>query len=450
VDTATPAADGPRIDAWIQPARLRAHAVLLALCLWGVFAAGITTPGLRDRSGLLKGSDFLQFYVSGSLARDGRADALYDYRTHVAEALRRVPESRGTSFLPVYGPQVALLFAPFAALPYGPALAAWLLASALLYALCLVAVFRTCPQLVAHGRMVALLALAYPPFFSLIGHGQSSVLALACFTGAWLGLRAGRPFAAGLALGCLAYKPQLALGAGLVLLAAGEARILAGAGAAAAAQLAWAALRLGPGALEGYAGVVARFGELAPTLGFKLHQMHCLRAFFDLLAPAPVAKVLWALGALAALALGHRTWRSGLPLSARFAALLIATALVNPHQYMYDLVVLAPAWMLLADLSLARPQAPWTPSLRVLVYAAFVLPVLGPLARLTHLQISVLALAGLLALLGLRAAETTRTPMPRGETHPSPGDPGPVTLLAREGGPADPGRVSGRASGAGG
>src|SRR5262245_28023717 len=98
MDARAPAAPGPRIDAWLRPARLRAHAVLLALCLWGVFAAGISAPGLRDRSGLLKGTDFLQFYVFGSLARDDRAPALYDYSAHVAEAVRRVPESRGTSF----------------------------------------------------------------------------------------------------------------------------------------------------------------------------------------------------------------------------------------------------------------------------------------------------------------------------------------------------------------
>jgi hypothetical protein len=414
VESATPVADGLRIDAWLRPGRLRAHAALLALCLWGLFAAGISAPGLRDRSGLLKGSDFLQFYVSGSLVREGRARSLYDYSAHVAEALRRVPESRGTSFLPVYGPQVALLFAPLAGLRYGAALALWLLASALLYGLCVAAVFRTCPRLAGHGRLVALLALAYPPLFSLIGHGQSSALALACVSAAWLGLRAGRPFAAGLALGCLVYKPQLALGAILVLLAAREGRMLAGAAAAASAQLAWAWLWLGGAALASYAGVVTRLGELAPVLGFKLHQMHCLRAFFDLLAPAPLASPAWAICAVAALALAHRVWRSASPLAARFAALLLATALVNPHQYMYDLVVLAPAWLLLADLSLARPEASWTPPLRVLVYAGGLLPVFGPLARPTHVQLSVLALAALLVLLAFRVAEAASRPDPRG------------------------------------
>ncbi len=391
----------------MRPGRLRAHALLLALCLWGVLAAGLTSPGLRDRSGLLKGADFLQFYVFGSLAHEGRTEALYDYSAHKALAERRVPESRGTTFLPIYGPQVALFFAPLSVLAYGPALTLWVVASALLYALCVLAAWRTCPRLSPHGRTVALLALAYPPLFSLIGHGQTSALALACFTGSWLALRGGRRFAAGLALGCLAYKPQLALGAGLVLLAAGEMRIVAGAALAAAAQLAWGAVSMGGEATLDYATVLTSLGALAPTLGFKLHQMHCLRAFFDLLLPDPLSKLAWAAAALVALVLAFRIWRSPLPLALRFAALLVATALVNPHQYMYDLVFLAPAWLLLADAALARPSPPWAPLLRVLLYAAFVLPALGPLARLTHLQLSVLAMGAILVLLDRVAREGT-------------------------------------------
>jgi alpha-1,2-mannosyltransferase len=405
----------------MRPERLRAHALLLALCLWGVLAAGLTSPGLRDRSGLLKGADFLQFYVFGSLAHEGRMEALYDYSAHKALAERRVPESRGTTFLPVYGPQVALFFAPLSVLAYGPALTSWVVASALLYALCVFAAWRTCPRLSPHGRTVALLALAYPPLFSLIGHGQTSALALACFTGSWLALRNGRHFAAGIALGCLAYKPQLALGAGLVLLAAGEMRMVAGAAVAAAAQLAWGAVFTGGEATLDYATMLTGLGALAPTLGFKLHQMHCLRAFFDLLLPDPLAKLAWAAAALVALVLAFRIWRSALPLALRFAALLVATALVNPHQYMYDLVFLAPAWMLLADASLARPSPPWAPLLRVLLYAAFVLPALGPLARLTHLQLSVLAMGAILVLLdrvacaGTKVEEGSSALPPRGE-----------------------------------
>jgi hypothetical protein len=441
VDTAA-ATPRPRPGPWLRPGRLRAHAALLALCLWGAFAAGISAPGLRDRSGILKGSDFLQFYVAGALAREGRAEDLYDYAAHVAEGQRRVPESKGTTYLPVYGPQVAVFFAPLARLPYGTALAVWLVASALLYAACVAAVWRTCPRLRPHAATVALLAVANPPLFSLIGCGQSSALALAAVSVSWLALRAGHRLAAGFALGCLAYKPQLALGAGLVLLAAGETRIVAGAALAGLIQLAGALLALGAAPVRDYAGVALQLGELAPTLGFKLHQMHSLRAFFELLVPGPGAPVAWAVGSASALALAHRIWRSGLPLAERFSGLLVAGALVNPHQYMYDLVILTPAWLLLADGALAAPGRPGMRGSGAFLYAAFLLPALGPLARFTHLQLSVPALAGVLGALAVRTRFS-----PRGDTL-LPSASRRVILSSPQGGPADPETDGGSAAGA--
>ena len=83
---------------------------------------------------MLKGTDFLHFYTIGTLAREGHPDRLYDLRAQEKLATERVPEAKGLVYAPFYGPQVALLFAPFAALPYGKALAAWLLINALIYA----------------------------------------------------------------------------------------------------------------------------------------------------------------------------------------------------------------------------------------------------------------------------------------------------------------------------
>src|SRR5262249_17314839 len=152
-----------------------------------------------------------------------------------------------------------------------------------------------------------------------------------------------------------------------------------GAALAAAGPLAFAAAWLGADALRGYTRVVLRLGELAPTLGFKLEQMHCLRSFFELLLPQPLAAAASAASGVAALVLGDRIWRSELPLAVRYASLLVASALVNPHQYMYDLVALAPAWLLLADASLASPAPRGVHALRALLYGAFVLSVFGPL-----------------------------------------------------------------------
>ncbi len=58
-----------------------------------------------------------------------------------------VPQAPNSLYVPLYGPQVSLLFAPFARLSYGWALIAWLTVNVLIYAFCCYAVWRTCPRL---------------------------------------------------------------------------------------------------------------------------------------------------------------------------------------------------------------------------------------------------------------------------------------------------------------
>jgi len=198
---------------------LRAHGTILALCLWSLYVWTLATPGLRDRNGNLKGTDFLHLYTLGSLAVAHRGTDLYDLTAQAALAARRVPEAAGIRYLPLYPPQVSIIFAPLAHLSYGWALIFWLSGSAVLYAMCCYSVWRACPNLRDHGGTVALLAVAYPAFFHLIAWGQTSAAALACFTLMFFLLRDRREFLAGLMLGCLIFKPQLGLAAAIVFVA---------------------------------------------------------------------------------------------------------------------------------------------------------------------------------------------------------------------------------------
>jgi hypothetical protein len=84
-----------------------------------------------------------------------------------------------------------------------------------------------------------------------------------------------------------------------------------------------------------------------------------------------------------------------MPLALRYAALLLSTVLLAPHLTVYDLVMLAPAFLLLSDWIITQPTQV-TPHLKLLIYLTFVLSLLGPLARWTHLQLSVLVMAALL------------------------------------------------------
>jgi hypothetical protein len=65
----------------------------------------------------------------------------------------------------------------------------------------------------------------------------------------------------------------------------------------------------------------------------------------------------------------------------------------------YDLVILAPALLLLADWLVAQPVGRLTQRFGPLLYLAYLLPLAGPLARWTHVQLSVVAMVGIVYLI---------------------------------------------------
>jgi hypothetical protein len=361
----------------------------------------LATPGLRDRNHLIKGTDFIHFYTLGSLALEHRGEALYDMGAQTALLGRRVPEAAGTRYLPLYGPQVSLLFAPLANLTYGYALASWWFITADIYALCVFLIWSTCPNLRHYGGLVFLLALAYPAFWHLIAWGQTSALALACFTAAYLLLLHGRPFAAGLALGCLAFKPQLAIAAAVIFLLSRAGKILIGALLSAAAQLLAGWFYYGTATMRDYVAHLLQIPHVTALLEPRLYQTHCLRTFWPMLVPWPVAGVLlYIITAVIVLAITFRCWRSSLPLGLRYSALLLATVPVSPHLTVYDLAILAPALLVLADWLLVNATAPDHRHVATLSYLIYVLPLIGFTARWTHVQLSVIAMTALVWILG--------------------------------------------------
>ena len=395
-------------SSWLNPRSVRVHGLLLAICLWSVYAVDLSTPGLRDRNGLIKGTDFLHFYTLGTLAFRGRGDLLYDMPAQAALISQRVPQAAGSLYVALYGPQVSLLFAPLARLPYAYALLAWLSLNIAIYALCVYAVWKACPNLQRYRWTVLILAIAFPGFFHLLAWGQTSGLALACFTLAFLAFRAQRPLLAGLAIGCLIFKPQLGLAAAVVFVLAGEWSVVLGAVTASLAQLAVGWWHYGTPVMRHYLHALLHIREVLPLLEPRPHQMHSLLAFWSLLLPWPgVAFGLYVVSALLVLALLVRCWPSRLPLELRYSALLLASVLVAPHLTVYDLVILTPAFVLLGDWALAHPDWRHALTLQWLLYLCYPLFLLGPLIRFTHLQLSVVAMA---ALLWISNAATLNSP----------------------------------------
>jgi hypothetical protein len=384
-------------SSWLTARRLHAHGSILALCLWSVYLWNMTTPGLLDRAGNLKGTDFLHFYTLGSLALAHRGADLYSMQAQTALAARRVPAATGIVYLPLYPPQISLFFAPFARISYPCALALWLTLSSLTYLLCCYAIFRACPNLRNHKLTIAILALAFPAFWHLVAWGQTSALALACFTAAYFALRSQHEFLAGLALGCLIFKPQLAIATAIVFVITFRWRIILGAILSAVAQLTAAWLYYGVGPVRDWIRILRNVPHLLPLLEPRVYQTHCLRTFWTMLIPWPsISLALYVITAFLISVLTVTCWRSPMSLPLRYSALLLATILLAPHLTVYDLVILAPPFLLISNWIVSQPSSLATAHFKLLLYLAFALSLAGPLARWTHLQLSVPVMAALL------------------------------------------------------
>ena len=381
---------------WLTGRRLRAHATMLALCLWSLYVWNLATPGLGDRSGNLKGTDFLHFYTLGTLAAEHRGADLYEMNTQAAIAAQRVPEAAGIRYLPLYPPQVSILFAPLARLSYGWALALWWAFSALIYGVGCYSLWRACPNLRDHAGTVLIVAAAFPAFFHLIAWGQTSALALACFTGTYFLLRGRREFLAGIVLGCLIFKPQLGLAAAIVFLLIGAWRIVVGAVLSASAQLSVGVLYYGLEPLRQWVHMLWNTRTILPLLEPRPYQTYSLRTFWSMLVPShDFALGLYVVSACVTLGLTIALWRRGqsVPLALRYSSLLLATVLVAPHLTVYDLVILAPAFLLVADWLASTPQTASNGWLGILLYLIYMLPLVGPFARWTQVQLAVVAMA---------------------------------------------------------
>jgi hypothetical protein len=149
--------------------------------------------------------------------------------------------------------------------------------------------------------------------------------------------------------------------------------------------------------MTSYWHALVRVRDVMPLLEPRLYQTHSLRSFWSLLLPWPrVAFVLYVASALAALVLAVRVWKSGASMPVRFSAVLLATILVSPHLTVYDLTILAPGFLLLGDWALANREQPIALRVLQLLYLCYPLFLIGPLARITHLQLSVAAMTALL------------------------------------------------------
>jgi len=364
--------------------------------------------------------DFLQEYVGGRLVREDRA-RLYDRdafaRLQHDAALLGFSWSEDASFPPIYPPFYYLWVAPLSRLDYRNAAHLWVALSVAALVAGLALTLGGAGS--ARAQLGAWLAasLCYVPVMETLVSGQKGTFLLLIFAGTCRLLALQRLVLAGALFGCAAFKPQLVLVIALTMLAKREWRFIAGM-AATGAALAAQSLFVGYGA--SLAWITATLHPMPqPEL---IARSQSWIGFARLLVgawsgPAVLALALALVGAtLAALwrLLPGRLEFDSARFPIQFAGMVLATVLVSPHLYTYDLTILVlPLCMLARELP-AAPPATLTQR-RVWLVALLLVFAMGGLSPKIATRIPVqLSSLATFALLLVITAIPPREPTPAG------------------------------------
>ena len=158
--------------------------------------------------GQVIGRDAFNFWIAGKLAIEGQVDVIYNHAAFMIAVKSMLGADAGLHVFP-YPPPALLFTAIFGWLPYWTTLLLWSVAGLLAFTLAATS-WKTNHQL-------ALLAAFAPLSFCSIVLGQNGLFSAALFIGG-LRLAHSRPILAGVFIGCLAYKPTLAILLPLALL----------------------------------------------------------------------------------------------------------------------------------------------------------------------------------------------------------------------------------------
>ncbi len=297
--------------------------------------------------------DFPALYAAARLVADGAGAGVYDTRTIAAAELAAAGRPVGGSGVLAYfnPPFFALLLSPLSELSLTDAYRAWTVLS-----VGLVVVDAWLIWLIADGMRRssrAAVVLAFLTLFPLtygLQVGQFSLILVTSWAAAFVLLRRGRTRSAGIALAPLLIKPELLLPIAAYLFWKRQWGVFATLAPITGIALAVSLWVIGPGNALTYPAYLLDSTTWSAN-GTATNVMFGWNGIVAMLwDPAQVRFALLIAAALSAATLVGltRAWRGRLDLrSDRFivqwALLTVATLLVDPHLYLQDTIILAPA-----------------------------------------------------------------------------------------------------------
>jgi hypothetical protein len=294
-----------------------------------LISAAAEFSGLQFRAKPHELVDFDDFYIAGQLVWRGAIAQAY----HFATMLQLQKSLSGTdAFMPwTYPPQFDLLVAPLALLPRGLAYSVFTIGT-------LAAYLATLRRIAAENFVPVLILLA-PLIVITVRCGQNGFLTGTLIGLTCLGLQSRKSWA-GLPLGLMIIKPHLAVAFALYTLVTRRWGTILVAAATVAATSVLATVLLGPTVWTAFLGGVKEARVFLEHGFYPLFRMVSIYATIRSLGlPALVAseaQIVVAILALASVVVA--CWR----LSPRQALGLtaIATLLISPYAYDYDLLIM--------------------------------------------------------------------------------------------------------------
>jgi hypothetical protein len=319
--------------------------------------------------------DAMVYYGAAQLGAAGRIDMIFDpvRMTEFLNQLFFADNEQLRLFLApwLYPPIFLLALVPLAPLPF-----AWfygLFQALTAGAAALALSWGKGPV----GRLGTIALLTSPAAVISIVSGQNALLSLALLVGGFR-LLSSRPFLAGMLLGALVYKPQLAILVPFALIGARAWRSIAAAVGCALVLTLLSATAFG---IEAWTAWLAQLLNPPGNFGADWFQDSVMRGYgvyvcaLRLGAPSVLAAGIQVVSAAVSAAVVYRIYRKPVPWELRLAVLLCGTALATPHLAPYDLVLVSCAVVLLFARSF--PDG-FMPGEALVLALGWVIPVLRP------------------------------------------------------------------------
>jgi len=390
-DKSAPSGSGPLLD----PRNTKIlFFVLSFVMVAGLFFCAEVYVSFQDgleKSGHVLGRDFVNYWMGGQAVANGWLDELFNVDAYVA----RLRDMFGASYPGhnwSYPPHYLFLVAPLALFSYLTAFFVWIVCGLTAYGFSLRSL-----KLPLSWYIIALAAA--PVALAVVFFGQNGLITGALVL-AGLGLRDRRPWLAGIFIGLLTIKPQLGLLIPFLLIIQQNWKTLASAAVTTVILIVASAIVFGWQSWSTYFTVIAPYQTDIMTDGKGIFIAMMPTAFMAArsveasVATSAMVHVIFAVLGLTMALVTMWVTRHDRDRSGASAVTILATFVVVPYIFNYDMPAVVGAVLIWMSAHLRRPSLP-----RAAVASfALSLPIVGPPLALIGLSVAPVVMLALLAI----------------------------------------------------